>query len=208
MLMTACLHLSSKRVESFYCDTRGLKLAMSRVFVFILLALISVCAHATDSAAAFRPRAVVPRSSRVAFSWETDDIIGNRSNKSNKELDEKITRIIRGGAVRNILPIALAGVVLFGIFEKLTKMALASANISFPGQLGACVALFGILCAMDLVAPSASMAIFEFLTPAAGLLAKWLPIFFVPGLVLLPLSPGFGGPIDVSGRSTEKYCQV
>jgi hypothetical protein len=25
-----------------------------------------------------------------------------------------------------------------------------------------------------------------------------LPIFFVPGLVLLPLSPGFGGPMDVS----------
>jgi hypothetical protein len=58
--------------------------------------------------------------------------------------------------------------------------------------------LFTILCAIDLVAPSASTAIFEFLTPAAGLLAKWLPIFFVPGLVLLPLSPGFGGPMDVS----------
>ena len=34
--------------------------------------------------------------------------------------------------------------------------------------------------------------------PGAALIAKWFPIFFIPGLVLLPLSPPIGGPSEVS----------
>ena len=34
--------------------------------------------------------------------------------------------------------------------------------------------------------------------PGAALLAKWLPVFFVPSLVALPLADGVGGPAEVA----------
>jgi len=40
-------------------------------------------------------------------------------------------------------------------------------------------------------------AVFEYLTPGANLLAKWLPVFFVPGLAMLPLAPSMGSPVEI-----------
>ena len=62
----------------------------------------------------------------------------------------------------------------------------------------ACLALFAMLCLLDLLSPDTAQAAFEALTPGTALLAKWFPVFFVPGLVLLPLSPSIPGTVDVS----------
>ena len=113
----------------------------------------------------------------------------------------------RGGATKaaagttittNGLPKALAGAITFAMIEKMVKATLKQLNIAYPAQLGACIVLFVVLCLTDaLVSPSVASNIYTFLTPGAALLAKWFPIFFIPGLVLLPLSPPIGGTADV-----------
>lgn len=98
----------------------------------------------------------------------------------------------------NGLPKALAGAIFFAMIEKIVKMTLQHLNIAYPAQLGACIVLFVVLCITDaMISPSLAATIYTFLTPGAALLAKWFPIFFIPGLVLLPLSPPIGGTADV-----------
>lgn len=99
--------------------------------------------------------------------------------------------------VANTLPNALAGSLVFAGIEQLTKMGLAKADVKFPAMLGGCLGLFFLLLLTEAISPSAAEAVFDGLTPAATLLAKWIAPFFVPGLVILPLSPSVGGTGEV-----------
>lgn len=65
-------------------------------------------------------------------------------------------------------------------------------SISFPSSLGGCCALFVAM----LVLPFGS-GMFSLLNPGAALLAKWLPVFFVPSLITLPLAGSIGPPMEV-----------
>lgn len=103
-----------------------------------------------------------------------------------------------GGGVENNLTNAIAGSVVFALIQEAVKVGLAKADIKFPAMLGGCIFLFFFLLLTEVVSPSAAKAIFDALTPAAGLQAKWIAPFFVPGLVILPLSPSVGGPVEVS----------
>lgn len=85
------------------------------------------------------------------------------------------------------------------------KLGIAS---KFPSSLGGC----GVVLAVLLLLGSSSKdsqqesKLHRILTPGAGLLAKWLPVFFVPSLVTLPLV----GSIESLGGSAEvrrKNCQ-
>ena len=64
--------------------------------------------------------------------------------------------------------------------------------ISFPSSLGGCCALFATMLTLPI-----GQALFEILGPGAALLAKWLPVFFVPSLITLPLAGGIGSPTEV-----------
>ena len=75
---------------------------------------------------------------------------------------------------------------------------LRMANIEFPALLGGCIFLFFFLLLTEAVNPTLANSIFEALSPGAAFLAKWLPPLFVPGLVMLPLSPSVGGGVEVS----------
>jgi putative effector of murein hydrolase len=67
-------------------------------------------------------------------------------------------------------------------------------KIAFPSSLGGC----GFLLAALLALPSNSAGkIFEALKPGAALLAKWLPLFFVPSLVTLPLANSMGSTSEL-----------
>lgn len=103
---------------------------------------------------------------------------------------------VRGG-VANTLTNAVAGSVALALIEKAVKKGLAMAKIEFPGQLAACIVLFSFLLLVETVSPALANGIFNALTPGSALLAKWLPVFFVPGLVLLPLSKPIGGAVEV-----------
>ncbi len=61
--------------------------------------------------------------------------------------------------------------------------------MDFPSSLGGCGFLFATLLALP---PKASSFIYDKLTPGAALLAKWLPVFFVPSLITLPLADSIG----------------
>jgi hypothetical protein len=105
---------------------------------------------------------------------------------------------------------ALAGAVAFAMIEQIVKRGLQLIQFKYPAGLGACILLFTSLCLTDLVAPSMAQQWYEALAPGAALLAQWFPVFFVPGLALLPLSPSIGGTVDVSTwlvRPEENRCR-
>ena len=75
----------------------------------------------------------------------------------------------------------------------------------FPSSLGGC----GVVLAVLLLASKSSSTAKErklhrLLSPGAALLAKWLPVFFVPSLVTLPLV----GSVESLGGSTEVRIAV
>lgn len=72
------------------------------------------------------------------------------------------------------------------------RQILRKAAISFPSSLAGCGALFVTLLALP-IGPK----LFAILSPGAALLAKWLPIFFVPSLITLPLAAGMGSTMEV-----------
>lgn len=84
------------------------------------------------------------------------------------------------------------------VVEFTVKKGLAAANIEFPGMLGGCIVLFVALLLLNAVAPEQADSAYQALVPGATFLTKWLPPFFVPGLVMLPLSPSVGGKLEVS----------
>lgn len=66
-------------------------------------------------------------------------------------------------------------------------------SIDFPSSLAGC----GFLLASLLTLPFGEK-LYESLSPGSTLLAKWLPVFFVPSLITLPLEGGLGSAIEVS----------
>lgn len=93
---------------------------------------------------------------------------------------------------------AVVGVAALVGYQKLVTEVFKASEIKFPAMLGACMSLFAFLLLADAVNPSMAKFIFEGLTPGANLLAKWLPMFFVPALVLLPLSPPIGSGTEIA----------
>lgn len=108
------------------------------------------------------------------------------------------------GGVENSVQNALLGVVAMAMIEKGVKGGLKSMNIKFPAQLGGCIALFAVMMIAEAIDPKLGNGIYDALLPGAGLLATWLPVFFVPGLALLPLSPKVGTGVDVSTNTQHK----
>lgn len=72
------------------------------------------------------------------------------------------------------------------------RQILRKAAISFPSSLAGCGALFVTLLTLPI-----GQKLFEILSPGAALLAKWLPVFFVPSLITLPLAAGMGSTMEV-----------
>ena len=78
-------------------------------------------------------------------------------------------------------------------FRKLFKVL----SISFPSSLAGCGALFTTLLGLYSIKPQWGDSLYGVLSPGAAVLAKWLPVFFVPSLVTLPLAPSFGSGMEV-----------
>jgi hypothetical protein len=65
------------------------------------------------------------------------------------------------------------------------KGVLVAQGIKFPSALVGMFGVFGLLCA---VGDNAANKILAFYAPALNWIARWLPIFYVPALVTLPLA--------------------
>lgn len=165
----------------------------------LLLLSATVAASSSGGAATFRPRSALttPRSVKSSAVLNTEVV--------NPTISHGISA--SGGASANPggLLQALAGAAVFAAIEKAVKMGLKAANIVYPAQLGACIVLFATMSVTDIVAPVTANRIFTSLTPGAALLAKWFPVFFVPGLAMLPLSPPIGGTMDVSTVESDGF---
>ena len=80
---------------------------------------------------------------------------------------------------------------LFGINE-IFKLVFLKYAITFPASLSGCGALF----ATFLFAPIGGELYNQF-SPGATELARWLPVFFVPSLISLPLANSLGSATEV-----------
>ncbi|KAL7579221.1 hypothetical protein ACA910_011383 [Epithemia clementina (nom. ined.)] len=85
-----------------------------------------------------------------------------------------------------------SAILLFGL-DWIFKTVFNWSNLTFPSSLAGCGAL---LMWMLLLSPSSAATALAMLQPGATLLAKWLPVFFVPSLVTLPLSAGLGSVME------------
>jgi putative effector of murein hydrolase len=82
----------------------------------------------------------------------------------------------------------------FVLLDVTFRRSFKRADISFPSSLGGCGILFATLLALP---AAASDDIYAKLQPGAALLAKWLPVFFVPSLITLPLADPVGSAAEI-----------
>jgi hypothetical protein len=99
---------------------------------------------------------------------------------------------------------AITGAVIMTLIERGINKIFVANGVKFPSQLGGCIALFFFLLLADVVSPGLGESIFTSLTPGSALLGKWLPVFFVPGLAMLPLAPSVGSGVEVCHATNKR----
>lgn len=100
----------------------------------------------------------------------------------------------------SLLVKALASSTLFIFSDILIKQIFKAKGIGFPSSLAGCCAMAATL----LVNPfHASM--YQVLAPGAKLLQKFLMVFLVPNLIVLPMCDGCGSVTDVSPIQQQHY---
>lgn len=74
------------------------------------------------------------------------------------------------------------------VLDKVLKDAFVAASIKFPSALFGMFSIFSILVILDSTVPAAATSLINFFEPALLFIQRWLPLFYVPSLVVLPLS--------------------
>ncbi|KAK4486326.1 hypothetical protein RD792_008997 [Penstemon davidsonii] len=72
--------------------------------------------------------------------------------------------------------------------DNFLKKAFVAASIKFPSALFGMFCIFTILTVLDSTVPDAATALMNFFQPALLFIQRWLPLFYVPSLVVLPLA--------------------
>lgn len=101
--------------------------------------------------------------------------------------------------VRNMAQLVVSLGILVAA-DKLVEQAFAAASIKFPSALFAMFCVFALLL---LLPPSLANGFMAFFDPATVFIHRWLPLFFVPSLVVLPLAVR-----DVSPASALKILFI
>ena len=118
-------------------------------------------------------------------------------DQSKSKIQSLLINSARGGAI-SINGNEVKGALIFIVLDYLFRKLFVTYGINFPSQLGGCCILLITMLLAEVVSPGIGDGIFALLTPGANMLAKWLPVFFVPGLAMLPLAPSMGSPLEVS----------
>ena len=87
---------------------------------------------------------------------------------------------------------------IFLVLDHLFRVLFKKYGIAFPSQLGGCCILFTMMLLMNVVVKGSGDAVFQYLSPGSGLLARWIAVFFVPGVAMLPNAPSMGNAVEVS----------
>ncbi|VVA93274.1 unnamed protein product [Arabis nemorensis] len=83
------------------------------------------------------------------------------------------------------------------------KQAFIAASIKFPSALFGMFCIFSVLMIFDSFVPVAATSLMNFFEPAFMFIQRWLPLFYVPSLVVLPLSVR-----DIPAASGVKICYI
>eukprot|EP00897_Mesotaenium_endlicherianum_P002766 jgi/Mesen1/2517/ME000016S01863 len=86
---------------------------------------------------------------------------------------------------------AFQGVVSLGLLvalDRVLKQSFAAASIRFPSALFGMLCIFSVLVVIDLIRPHAAQGVLDFFAPANTFIQRYLPLFYVPSLVVLPLA--------------------
>ena len=119
---------------------------------------------------------------------DEDDDDFSDGKKEGKSLRPQSTARSLQAAVNSGVSQTALGMMLIIALDKFLKKTFLEKGIAFPSSLGGMVGLFAVLCASSNVAPIfTDKEIFYRLSHAGALLKTWLPLFFVPPLVVLPL---------------------
>jgi hypothetical protein len=92
---------------------------------------------------------------------------------------------------------------LFLALDQFLKKAFVAAAIKFPSALFGMFCIFSVLIILDSTVPPAAKALVDFFEPAFLFIQRWLPLFYVPSLVVLPLSVK-----DIPAASGIKICLI
>ncbi|GLT68153.1 hypothetical protein SLA2020_404110 [Shorea laevis] len=87
--------------------------------------------------------------------------------------------------------------------DKLLKAAFVAAAIKFPSALFGMFCIFSVLVILDSIVPAAATGLMNFFEPALLFIQRWLPLFYVPSLVVLPVSVR-----DIPAASGIKICFI
>jgi hypothetical protein len=154
-----------------------------------------------------------------AFGAEIRDVVvkvsAGASGMSADDLSKQLPQIKAAGSAPaastssgegfSVLPWLQLWVTLASLYyaDTAIKGVLTQYAIKFPSALVGMFGVFGLLCA---VGDNTANKILAFYGPALNWIARWLPIFYVPALVTLPLAlqgiPGW------CRKSTSKLCRT
>eukprot|EP00250_Pteridium_aquilinum_P011578 c20165_g1_i1 orf=145-1674(+) len=109
-----------------------------------------------------------------------------RAHASSSDIEGPPTNTVQQN-IKDAVHLALA-LGSFVALDKLLKKSFTAAAIRFPSALFGMFSIFSLLLALDLTKPEAALAIIDFFAPATLFIQRWLPLFYVPSLVVLPLA--------------------
>lgn len=164
---------------------------------------VAVATSRSVGTTTFVPKNVVetPQTSQASSDFKSISQKSAFAQQSNKTFNSLPIHSARGGAL-TINGNEVKGAIVFIALDYLFRKAFVTYGINFPSQLGGCCILLVAMLLAEAIKPGLGDSIFTTLTPGAGMLAKWLPVFFVPGLAMLPLAPSMGAPLEVSKHLT------
>jgi putative effector of murein hydrolase len=168
---------------------------------FLLVAVLPACIGASS----FRPRnglGYLPAGARAVSKRDSVVDVASVATYASTSDEFKCALDFRGGdgsAVNADVPKAneLVGAAFFTALQILLNKVFRANKITFPAMLGCTILVFFSLVLSEVVLPGTGESAFQLLTPGSTLLAKWLPVMFVPGLAMLPLAPSIGSAADV-----------
>lgn len=173
-----------------------------KVTVCLVLATLVVVGANAKSTSSLQGATFAPR--RITTPPTTATTLPVKAAPLSDNLSENRESAIRGGAVavvqKSDTPTSqeLIGIASFIGIEMVFRKLFQAKSIRFPAQLAGCVALFVVMILGDMNGSSVGQSLCSTLSPGAGLLAKWMGVFFVPGLTMLPLAP-----LDAVGSKIE-----
>ena len=162
------------------------------IFFFFTLCFVQGVSKTvgSDKSVAFTPRSYVEKNT-----FSKEKILESTANIIPTKSPLATVASFRGGSLSQS---ELGGTFFFLVANHLLIKLFAAKNVAFPAPLGGCLILFALLLLAQTASPPLGDACFELLTPGANFLTKWMPVFFVPGLAMLPLAPSMGNSLEVS----------